>query len=652
MRLTLRVVVTSASFWIIAAGYLLRIMMMPITGQHDVMFMPWMAHFITQGNFNLYAYLYQTFGPIVMERPGIWAPYPYGFYLFTASWLALLEKIGLVDLAAWNSIWEVSHPARYVFLFKAAYLPFDIAIAYLLYRTGGRVGLALWTWSPAAIYTPFMMGQNDVYATALVVAGTYAAARAVQAVPEAPASSGGVGSRWAILACVFLGVGSTFKIYPLLLLLPLVLVIENRLWPRLGLFALGGLIFGAAVLPFLSTQAFVEGVLLNPEGTSLFREIPLFGVSVSPFLVGYVILTGTLALYPVQRTPGTVWLAGLAVMALVFLWTPTPFYWLIWITPLLIGTIRSFPTLMPAWFLAQLAFALMVVNQHRELGVALPIHLSPISNVPNLPTALTLLYPLLQRAYGLFLPIINVFLITALLLALWVAARALARPQQTHPSSLALRPLGWVGIIFPAAILMLSLSANLFIARNLVSRTIWSGWQNQVVAAGEQVVQRLALENREVTGVRLRFVDADPQANLEVCLYRNQDLDQEPLACATRSTAAQVENRILYFTFGRVLALEAGDLLTLRVQTADNGAGTVTLPYTTSADLALAFGATKLTGSLDVSLLSAFTITQAFQELVVKNIGRDGWLLAAIAAVTGLTVLVLGVLLRSPNREH
>ena len=121
-------IVRSPWFWVVLAGYLLRIALMPLSGQNDVMFMPWMSRYVAQGHFNLYAFLYEKYGEIVMHRPGVWAAYPYGFYGLTAAWLWLLDKLGLVDLAGWEGVWQVVHSARMVFLFKLAYLPFDLGI--------------------------------------------------------------------------------------------------------------------------------------------------------------------------------------------------------------------------------------------------------------------------------------------------------------------------------------------------------------------------------------------------------------------------------------------------------------------------------------------------------------------------------------------
>lgn len=645
MKRTIRTVLKSPWFWIIAAGYALRIMVMPITGQHDVMFMPWMTRYINLGHFNLYAFLQEEFGELATQRPMVWAPYPYGFYLLTAGWLEFLEKIGLVDLVSWSTVWQVSHPARYVFLLKAAYLPFDLLIGYILYRTCGRIGMALWAWSPTAIYTPFLMGQNDIYATAFAVAGTYAASKAKPSSTQEPSSSVWFSDKWAILACVFLGIGSTFKIYPLLLLLPLVLIVEKRLWQRVGLFCIGCVIPVAISLPFLATPAFVNGVLLNPEGTGILREIQLFGVSVSPFLLGYIVLFGYLLIHPAKRSPWMGWFASLLLIALLFLWVPVPFYWLIWITPLLIGAIGRSPRLVLAWVLLQLAFALTLTTQHRELGVALPVHLAPMLQLPNLPTALSLTHPVLHQIFIALLPIVNGFWVAALVVIIWYSARGLAQGQRGQSGTLDMQVKWWPVVVVPTAVMLSVLGINLHFSRDLASDSNWYRWQNQTLTAGDYVLQELGVERREVTGIRLRLAEADPPAIIKVCLYQDGDMSREPLKCASESTAEQVENQVLYFVFDRAVVLEADDTPTAKIQIEGSGASTVILPYTTATEHSLQFGETAVNGSLDISATSSLTIAGVFSDLVVANILGDGWLLVAIGVVSALVITLLGVLL-------
>ena len=627
---------------------MLRLLMMPLMGQHDVMFMPWMSRFINQGHPNLYSFLYENFGEVVMNRPGVWAPYPYGFYIFTSGWLGLLEKVGAINLATWDNIWEVPYPARYVFLFKLPYLFFDFVIGYILYRTGGRVALTLWALSPTAIYTPFMMGQNDIYATAFVILGVHTAAKSSQIVSQSQTTQVCLLDKWALCSSIFLGIGAIFKSFPLFLLPPLAIVTKKNWKSRLFLIFLSCLIFGVFALPFLTTPTFVDGVLLNPEGANIFRQVQLFGLSVSPFLVSYVILISLLITRGNQfDSTQSLWFACLATMALLFLWVPAQFYWLIWITPLLIGVVNKSPKLLLAWFALQLAFAFIALAQPRELGVALPIHLSNIFNVPNLPTTLALTRPLLSRMFITIWPLVNSLLLASLLLLLWCASRTFNKQYQPHSYSFRTIILGTLPIIF----MLSGLVVNLYLARHLVSFNNYYPWQNHTLYSTEDfLVQELDQMGKKVTGIRLRFADASPETVLKVCLFSNNNLNQEPIDCISRSTSEHVENQALYFIFDNVLSLESGSTPTVKIQLEEAGT-TVTLPYSTVNTASnLQFNNMLLRGTLDMSILSPFSLREALQGLVVENILQDGWLLFLIG-ITGVLVFLFIVALFSKSQH-
>lgn len=125
-------------------------------------------------------------------------------------------------------------------------------------------------------------------------------------------------------------------------------------------------------------------------------------------------------------------------------------------------------------------------------------------------------------------------------------------------------------------------------------------------------------------------------------MYRDGDITQEPIACALRNTAEEVENRVLYFIFEKPIFLE-NNFLIAKFQIEGTSA-TITLPYTTSANKALWFNETRLNGSLDITTLSPFKITEAFSKLIIENVLQDSWLLVTIVTVTMLIVLFLGIL--------
>lgn len=634
----------SAFFWLVVLGYLARIFFMPITGQHDVMFMPWMTHFINLGNFNLYNYLFETYGQVVMVRPGIWAPYPFGFYAFTSIWIGFLEKVSGLNLAAWNSIWEVSHPARQVFMLKLAYLPFDLAIAYFLYRYAGRKGILLWAWSPVAVYTPFMMGQNDIYATAFSTAGIYFASREIGSHPEEPSKASRVPCKWGIISSLLIGIGATFKIFPLLFLPVLAILISRSWWQRFFYLGLGALVFFLAAAPFLSAPTFINGVLFNPEGLGLFKEAAFLNLKASPFLVGYGILL--IVLFTRSRKelsrPDLPWLAGLLVLGLVFFSVSTPIYWLIWIMPLCIGAGKKEPGLILAWLGLQISFALLLLEQHPELNIALPIHLSNRFDFPFLSTTLSVYYPILLNLDNTFHPVLITIQFLALALILVLGFKAVFRPAEHERPVNAVVRFAWI----PLLTMLAGLAGSLYLARDLVDQNITRSWQNQTLKPTDLIIQTLN-PGSNINGIKLRVLDSEPNAFISVCLFIGNDPSKPPVVCQKKNAADWVENRMLYFRFDERIALSTGETAYLQIQN-ESPTAKITLPFAPdqTAGCLLPLNPAAACGTADASILSSLTSAD-FNSLIVVNVLQDRRLVFAISGVLIATLLVLAGIITS-----
>lgn len=637
----------SSYLWLIVSGYLVRIALMPVTGQHDVMFMAWQANFITQGHLHVYEYLYERFGEAVMSHPAVWAPYPYGYYVFTSLWVTVLKGFALVDLAQWQGIWEVTRPARVVFLLKLAYLPFDVLIGYVLYRAGGRIGgalsWALWSWSPTALYTPFMMGQNDVYATALTVAGLYAASRSISD-QQTPSPKKGLATPWrggAWVSILLLGIGATFKTFPLLLVPVVALLLTPRWGQRLKLSAAGVAIFALCALPFATSAAFREGVLLNEEGLKLFQESSVLGFPVPLFIAGYFFLAAYLIANNRASVPSDVWSAGLIVFALLFLLVPAPLYWLIWITPLIVFQIgRGKPALLVAWLLLQLGFSVLLLSQHRELGVALPVHLSEEFSVPNLADATDLSHPVLNQFLRAVWPVSRGALAAALGVCLWRAFANLRIPRrrcQTTPMA-CVPPV----VIGPAVLLLLGLTTNLILAGRMVSEANWLSWDTLVLTEERPTItQTTTPEVSPVTGVRLRVQQTSPaNAQLRVCLFEGDLSDGKQVACTSKQASKTIEGGFVYVLFEAPHTLSPADRRYAIEVHLENDGETVTLPYSTqSSDSRLSVSDREFPGALDVSFLHPFSPRRAVRSLIVDNVWRDRALMGLLIMTSVVTTL-------------
>lgn len=319
--------------------YLFWIALMPLTNQYDLLLNAWQAHHVNKGYWNLYAHLSQVSNFAVAGHPP--APYPFGFYLFYAGWLEVLQRLGLIDYTTWSTPFVVREFPAAVLALKLPYFAAHLAIGALLFKvapSGWRWGAwAIWAWSLSLAYLLFM-GQNDLPLALLMVAATALGARAAQ-----QQQSGD--PRWwraAFASVALLGVGATYKTAPLMLVPPFALLLTNRWHERIALVALPLATFVLSALPFLSTPAFVNGALFNPEGTRLFASVQIFAQPVSLFLVAYgglLILLATRS--PEKWQPVDVWLVGAGVFSALFLFAWTQFYWLVWLTPFLIGLIAQ-----------------------------------------------------------------------------------------------------------------------------------------------------------------------------------------------------------------------------------------------------------------------------------------------------------------------
>lgn len=631
-------------FWVIFSGYLLRIVFMPLTGQHDVMFMPWQAHFmIVERNWNVYALLHRLFGDIVMNRPGVWAPYPFGFYSLTAVWEWVLNGLHLINIAGWNQIWEVAQPARYVFLFKLIYLIFDLVLGWTLYKTAGVKALALWAWSSAAIYTPFLMGQNDIYPTAFTAFGLYTASLAVKSRVDSDRKGFFPGWR-SILPVVFLGLGANFKFYPLILLPPLAFLLEKRWLKRIFLILAGCLIVALAAVPFLHTSTFVNGVLFNREGIQLFREVSILGIQVAPFLIGYLALC--IFLFFSERqflSEIEPWLVGLGVLVWMFLWTPTPFYWMIWLLPMLVVLGSRSRLFFGLWLVLQVAFSVQIIELHPELGIGLPVHLAQEFSMPSLVTAFKIGHQNLYRLLTFILPFVHSVFTASYLLILFALFR--------EKNGFANRSLPGIGrslptilLYVPISVLIVAFGFNLLFAYNLLTPSLIKNWQEIQISKDDELSQALAVYDSPVNGIKLQLPPgSNDLARLEVCLYAGSQSD--PLACQSAGQAEILDDRTLFIRFADPVPVHPGDSYTLKLQV---------IPQQDKAALyydpqpgTLKLNSEMIGSTLNLAGIYSFSAANAFQQLVVRNILADPillifWFLTIILVFSGLAVILHG----------
>jgi len=388
----------------IVLSYLIKVYLLPFTVQNDLLVIYRTSYYITQDQWNIYAYMAQ---PEVYARdvvPGHPpAPYPYSAYLSSAAWLELLRLSGLITYDGWTAVWTLPSRSLWFLLLKLPYLATDLLTGSLLLKLfaprKGLIAWALWSWSATAAYLLFM-GQNDLYPTLFIALAAYLGSRAI-----AIRRLGGSRCRANALsvgAMLALGIGATFKLFPLFLVPPFAVLLAPRWRERALLFTIPVAVFAVSALPFLSTPAFVSGVLFNFEGVRLFSAVQVFATPVSLFLVAYAVLLLVLIVRPWALTrPMDVWLAGAVVFSSFFLFSWSQFYWAVWLTPFIVAlaahNISRSRYWLTLWLVIEASFVVLLFSLHRDFSIGLLAGTSLSFRFAQLDTVLALFAPALSQ---------------------------------------------------------------------------------------------------------------------------------------------------------------------------------------------------------------------------------------------------------------
>lgn len=416
------------AFAFILTPYVVWLALMPFTRHYDFALMTWKAHHINLGQWNLYAYfdqLEQNFTP--RGHPA--AAYPFGMYFLLSVWIEALQFLRLIDYTTWTTPQVILESSATVLLIKMLHLAAHLTIGGILCRVappGWRwQAWALWAWSVSPAYL-LLMGQNDL---PLALAMVGATALCAQALRYRQAQD----TRWRLLAlagAVALGLGATYKTSPLMLAIPFALLLSPRWHERLMFVGVPAAIFISASLPFLGTPAFVNGTLFNREGLNLFSKSPVFVQPTSLFVVTYAAFVLTLLIRRWEAArPIDLWLVGAGILSGIFPFVQTAFYWLVWLTPFIIGLIAQDATRRGLWLISwlaiEIAFGALLFWRHQDFSFGLLDLGSSQFRLAHLEVALSVYSPLLSRVFSLIWDIAHSLQTAAWLLVIGATLSAL-----------------------------------------------------------------------------------------------------------------------------------------------------------------------------------------------------------------------------------
>lgn len=392
-------------FWLtLLSAVGLRLLLMPITLHADLLGHAFSSYFLAyEGKWNLY----DTLATLPKDHPlvknfGVSDVfiYPPLAYYSLGLFRVLTMPLTNANFVPW--VWENLGKLRNfpgyqneIFWLKFPYLFFDIGLAFILsacFKTeeDKKKAFVLWLFNPVTLYATFMIGQIDILATFFTVLSLMLFIRKKYS--------------WAAFA---LGVGASYKMYPLFLLPPLALLAEKSFYRRLKLILVGLFPFIFFIFPYLNSSAFRAMVLFSPKSQKmLFMGWPVSGAEVIyPFILFLTIIYFRAYYSSMDKSFHKSEIAWyfLGILLLVFSVTHYHPQWFLWVTPFLI------------WELIE--------NNYQHWLLTLTIFLSWLAITFFFEPSLTIglfypLFPELEKAKGLteiLTPYMNVFQLKSLI---------------------------------------------------------------------------------------------------------------------------------------------------------------------------------------------------------------------------------------------
>lgn len=323
--------------FVLVLGILLRLILSVSTIHTDIQHFDLAGFVLGKGNvLNFYDYTFSLDkgDKLLNSFPRELFNYPPMVYLFLGSinWiLTNFEDTTFHNEFLFDIKNTLGNPMLFLHLFilKFPYFMFDIGIAILLYalfdsQRNKNLAFTLWMFNPWAIYSTFMVGQFDVIPTFCVILALYLAEK----------SNTNLLKR-ILVASFVLGIGASFKIYPLLLLIPIVTFLNN--WKqRLVPISVGVLTYILTILPFLPSQGFRSTALVaNQTLKSLYAQIPISGGESIILFLATIVFFYLIFLYK-NSTVENLWQRLFSILLLFFIFTHYHPQWFLWITPFLI----------------------------------------------------------------------------------------------------------------------------------------------------------------------------------------------------------------------------------------------------------------------------------------------------------------------------
>lgn len=324
--------------WIIlAVGILLRVILSLITYHPDIQIFDLSGQILKTGNIlTIYDYLYTLEEDNVMVKnfPSYALNYPPAAY-FLLGGLSLILTSLIPSSVHMDFLFNTQNTLGNIFLnlhllaLKLPYFIFDLGCAFLLFKLFDdfkkkMLAFTLWMFNPLTLYVTFMMGQYDIIPTFFTIASLYMVKKAKESSLKS-----------LLWAAIFLGIGTAFKIYPILFIIPLAALAKSWL-QRLSIVVAGLIPYILTILPFLQSPGFRTNALLaNQLNKSFFPQIPVSGGESILLFLASLIFVYLIFLHQ-KLEKNNLWQYFFIIILLFFIFTHFHPQWFLWLTPFLI----------------------------------------------------------------------------------------------------------------------------------------------------------------------------------------------------------------------------------------------------------------------------------------------------------------------------
>lgn len=313
-------------------GLILRIILIPITAHPDLWGHSFTAYFLVyEGKLNPYQHMqdlpadYPLVKNIGISDIFIYPPLTYftiGFFRFIVKpfvdpnflpWL--MENMG--------NIYKRGDLFSILFLFKLPYIFVDVAAGFLLSalfddQKKKKLAFLLWMLNPVTLYATFMMGQLDILPVLFTILSLYFAKKGKNT-----------------LSLLSLGIGGSYKMYPLFFIIPAALLFDKDFKNRVKNILIGFLPFILTSLPYLPSPAYRNMVLFQAKSQKMLYMV--WNVSgaegIYPFIIGLIIIYCISYYCTNKEKLVDFFLAILLITLMVTHYHPQ---WFIWVIPFLI----------------------------------------------------------------------------------------------------------------------------------------------------------------------------------------------------------------------------------------------------------------------------------------------------------------------------